>query len=46
VRAWLIAALGAIALTGSAFAADKALPVSADTPEKMPSGAAFTLAKD
>jgi CubicO group peptidase (beta-lactamase class C family) len=46
MRAWLIAALGAIALTGSVFAADKAPPVSADTPEKTPSGATFTLAKD
>jgi len=49
MRSWLIAALCAVALSVSALAADTAPPmqaVSADTPEKTPSGATFTLAKD
>ncbi|HTT99841.1 MAG TPA: serine hydrolase domain-containing protein, partial [Rhizomicrobium sp.] len=50
MRAWLIAALGAVAMvSGSVMAADTAPPpqaVTADTPEKTPSGATFTLAKD
>jgi len=46
MRAWLIGALGAIAVCGSVLAADTAPPVAADTPEKTPSGATFTLAKD
>jgi hypothetical protein len=49
MRAWLIAALCAIALSAPVFAADTAPPAqatSADTPEKTPSGATFTLAKD
>jgi len=50
MRAWLIAALAAVvAVSGSVLAADTAPPpqaVAADTPEKTPSGATFTLAKD
>ncbi|HVU22094.1 MAG TPA: serine hydrolase domain-containing protein [Rhizomicrobium sp.] len=46
MRALWIAALAAGVLSGSVLAADTAPPVAADTPEKTPSGATFTLAKD
>jgi CubicO group peptidase (beta-lactamase class C family) len=49
MRSWLIAALCAIALSAPVLAATSPPPtqaVSADTPEKTPSGANFTLAKD
>ena len=45
----LIAAIGVLALSSSVLAADTAPPAqaaTADTPEKTPSGATFTLAKD
>ena len=49
MRSWLIAAFVAVALSAPVLAADTAPPaqaVTADTPEKTPSGATFTLAKD
>jgi len=49
MRSWLIAALVAAQLSAPAFAAASpppTQPVSVDTPEKTPSGATFTLAKD
>jgi len=49
MRSWLIAALCVAALSVPARATDNAphaQAVSADTPEKTPSGATFTLAKD
>jgi len=49
MRSWLIATLCAVLLPVPALAAETTPPaqaVSADTPEKTPSGATFTLAKD